>query len=132
MLLGLQRFIRVGTAGSLQPKRVRSGDIVIATGAVRDEGSSLSYAPLEFPALASLDLVNALKAASIRMGLDKHTHLGLVHTKDSLYGREFGQGPLVAQNQRYMEGLTALGVLATEMEASHLFILGASANSNQS
>lgn len=126
--LGASRFLRVGTAGSLQPKLARAGDVVIATGAVRDEGASLALAPAEVPAIASHELVSALRAGALRAGLGDRTRLGLVHTKDSLYAREFGQGVLAPENARYLEILKGLGVLATEMEASHLFLLGTSAN----
>jgi uridine phosphorylase len=126
LLMGVRRFLRVGTAGSLQPGYVRFADVVIATGAVRDEGASLAYAPLEIPALASFELVTALRRAAVRIGLADYTHLGLVHTKDSLYGREFGHGAMDLQNEQYLQTLKRLGILATEMEASHLFILGTS------
>lgn len=122
--LGVRRLMRVGSAGSLQPG-VHSGDLVIATGAVRDEAASDAYATRDVPALAHPDWVRCLEAAAVRHGIAAHTYSGLVHTKDSLYGREFGLGPRADLNRAYMHELRAMGVLATEMESSHLFILAA-------
>ncbi|MBK6847548.1 MAG: uridine phosphorylase [Proteobacteria bacterium] len=124
--LGARRLLRVGTAGSLQPARVKAGDLVIATGAVRDEGTSIHYAPLEFPALAAWQLVQAAqRAAATRSDLGS-VHVGVVHTKDSLYARELGAGPRAEDHRRYRAQLSALGVLASEMEAAHLFVLAQS------
>ncbi len=122
--LGVRRVMRVGSAGSLQPG-VGSGDLVIATGAVRDEAASDAYASRDIPALAHPDWVRSLEQAAARRGMAERCFSGLVHTKDSLYGREFGMGPLAAENRAYMEQLRGMGVLATEMESSHLFILAA-------
>jgi uridine phosphorylase len=121
--LGARHLLRVGTAGSLQPDHIRRGSLVIATGAVRDESTSDRYAPIGFPALADRTLVNAACAASRKLGRHDATFCGIVHTKDSLYAREFGFGPLRSENQRYMEQLRDLGVVASEMEAAHLFVL---------
>jgi uridine phosphorylase len=119
--LGARRFLRLGTAGSLQNGIVNYGDLVIATGAVRDEGTSRHYAPIEFPALADLDVVAALKAA-VQSQDAVRAHAGVVHCKDSLYAREFGHGPMADQNQSYMRVLTQCGTLASEMETAQLFI----------
>jgi uridine phosphorylase len=121
--LGCRRFVRVGTAGSLQKSRVRVGDVVAATAAVRDEATSRLYLPAEFPAIASLDMVLATRAAAQRLGLSQNVHFGVVHSKDSLFAREFGEGPMHRQNREYMEMIEKGGALASEMEASHLFIL---------
>jgi len=121
--LGARLFLRVGTAGSLQPGVVRVGDLVIATGAVRDEATSDAYAPREFPAVADPDLVRSLERAAERCGLGEHTFRGLVHSKDSLFGREFHVGPRAAANQEYMRQLAEMGALASEMETAHLLVL---------
>lgn len=121
--LGGKRFLRVGSSGSLQHDRVKVGDLVIATGSVRDEGASRCYMPLEYPAIASLDMVLASLKAAKKIGLDKKTHTGIIHSKDSLYGREFEEGPLAHHNTDYMKILMNGGVLASEMEASMLFVL---------
>jgi len=122
--LGVRRLMRVGSAGSLQPT-VGSGDLVVATGAVRDEAASDAYASKDIPALAHPDWVRCLEQAAARHGMADQTYSGLVHTKDSLYGREFGLGPRADANRAYMKELQTMGVLATEMESSHLFILAA-------
>ncbi|MBX2799948.1 MAG: nucleoside phosphorylase [Myxococcales bacterium] len=122
LALGCRRFLRVGTAGALQP-HIRIGDLVIASGAVRDEAASDAYSPREHPAVADPWMLQALCTASSRLGRTDHTHIGLLHTKDSLYGREFAQGPDAEANRAYMERLTRMGVLASEMEAAHLFVL---------
>ncbi|MBK8480659.1 MAG: uridine phosphorylase [Proteobacteria bacterium] len=121
--LGARRLLRVGTAGSLQPARVKAGDLVIATGAVRDEGTSVHYAPLELPAVAAWQLVQAAQRAAAALPQAATVHVGLVHTKDSLYARELGAGPRAEEHARYRAQLRALGILASEMEAAHLFIL---------
>jgi len=123
--LGATRFLRVGTSGSLQPDVIRPPSLVLATGAVRDEGTSRTYAPPEVPALASPAWIRALETAAGNLGMEEDVYEGPIHSKDSLFAREFGQGPQAAENTKYMERLAALGVLASEMEAAHLFILGA-------
>lgn len=120
---GARRLIRVGTCGSLQ-REVRVGDVVIASGAVRDEASSDAYTAREFPALADPVTVEALARAAERLGLAERVHVGIVHSKDSFFGREFGLGPDGERNRAYMARLEAAGVLASEMEAAHLFVLG--------
>lgn len=120
--LGATRLLRVGTTGTLQPS-VKLGDLVIATGAVRDESTSDVFVPRDVPAVAHHDWVVSLGRAAADMGLGQKTWAGLVHTKDSLYGREFPSGPLKAQHTAYMQMLAEAGVLATEMESSHLFVL---------
>lgn len=122
--LGARRLLRVGTAGGLQPQ-IAIGDLVIATGAVRDQSTSDVYAPRGFPAVADPWMVGALCRASEQLGLAERVHCGLLHTKDSFYGREFGKGPDAERNHAYMARLAGLGVLATEMEAAHLFVLSA-------
>lgn len=123
--LGATTLIRIGTCGSLQPT-IHTGDIVAVTGAVRDEGTSRQYLPIEFPALPSFDVVRAMNAArSDVKWTDTNVHFGAVHTKDSLYAREMGFGPLGEQHRAYQNLLTQAGVAASEMECAHLFVLGA-------
>lgn len=81
---GADTFVRIGTCGGMQPE-VKSGDIVIATGAIRMEGTSREYAPIEYPAVANLDVTNALVAAAKEKGLSCHT--GVVQCKDAFYGQ---------------------------------------------
>ncbi|ACJ18592.1 nucleoside phosphorylase [Coxiella burnetii] len=120
--LGAKRFLRIGTAGSLQPQWVKTGDVVIATGAVRDEYTSRCYVDISYPALASLSMINAAVAAAKALDLETRTHTGIVHTKDSLYAREFGVSHL-KENAEYMQHLKDIGVLASEMESAIIFTL---------
>ena len=123
--LGVRRMLRVGSSGSLQPAHVRIGDVVVATGAVRDEGASDAFCPREVPSVAHPDWVRALRGAAVALGYGEHAFTGVVHSKDSLYGREFPSGPQADANERYMAVLRGMGVLASEMESSHLFVLAA-------
>jgi uridine phosphorylase len=125
ILVGVRRFLRVGSAGSLQGERVPVGSLVVATAAVRDEHASDAYLPREVPAVAHPGWVEALFDAARARGLADRTYAGMVHAKDSFFGRELRHGPLADENRRYMAALAAAGVLATEMEASHLFVLAA-------
>ncbi len=125
ILVGVRRFLRVGSAGSLQGDRVPAGSLVVATAAVRDEGTSDAYLPREVPAVAHPGWVEALLVAARARGLADRTYAGVVHTKDAFFARELGHGPLPEAHRRYVATLAAAGVLATEMESSHLFVLAA-------
>lgn len=120
--LGAKRFLRIGTAGSLQSKNIAIGDIINASGSVRDENTTRDYAPVEFPAMASLEMINAINTTAHALGIANNTHTGVVHCKSSLYAREFGAGPNAAVNNAYLDLLTRCGVLASEMETAALFI----------
>lgn len=121
--MGARRFIRVGTSGSLQPQTVKAGHLVIATAAVRDEGVSDRYITKDYPAVAHGDVITALERAAQTLGYTDRVFRGVIHSKDSLMAREMGFGPLAQENRDYMERLRHMGVLASEMEAAHLFIL---------
>lgn len=120
--LGAKRFLRIGTAGSLQSKNISIGDIINVSGSVRDESTTKDYAPIEFPAMASLEMVNVINAAAQAMNMAKQTHTGIAHCKSSLYAREFAAGPNASVNEAYLDYLTRCGVLASEMETAGLFI----------
>lgn len=120
--LGAKRFLRVGTAGSLQSDLVDIGDLVNAQASVRDENTTSHYAPAEFPALASLQFTSAIITAAKNLAIDKQLHTGIVHCKSTLYASEFGAGPRAAENQAYLELLGKYGVLATEMETATIFV----------
>ena len=81
---GADTFVRIGTCGGMQTE-VKSGDVVIATGAIRMEGTSKEYAPIEYPAVADLDVTNALVYAAKEKGLSCHT--GVVQCKEAFYGQ---------------------------------------------
>ena len=89
---------------------------------VRDENTSTRYLPLEFPAIASLEMTSSILLAAEQLDMFEDLHTGVVHCKDSLYAREFGMGPLHEDNKRYQSLLTQAGILASEMETSTLFI----------
>ncbi len=121
--LGADTFIRVGTAGGLQPF-VEPGDLVVAQAAVRDEGTSRWYLPIEFPAVASYDVVEALAQACTAQG-NRH-HVGVVHSKDSFYGQREPERMPVAQflTERWA-AWTAGGALVSEMECASIFTVSA-------
>lgn len=120
--VGAQNFIRVGTCGGMQLD-VKGGDIVIATGAIRMEGTSKEYAPIEFPAVANLDITNALVNAAKNLGYNYHT--GVVQCKDSFYGQHSPETkPVSYELQNKWEAWKRLGCLASEMESAALFIAG--------
>jgi uridine phosphorylase len=120
--LGGKRFLRIGTAGSLQPDLVRIGDLVNAQAAVRDEKTTADYAPVGMPAVASFEMISAIARAAKKNPSAYALHRGTVHCKSSLYAGEFGCGPNAEFNQAYLDLLTRCGVLASEMETSALFI----------
>lgn len=119
--IGGRRFLRVGTAGTLQSKFVNIGDLVNVSAAVRDENTSQDYMPLEVPAMASQEFVVAIQKAAQKLQPNNKIATGIVHCKNSFYAREFGFGPKGEENLAYMELLKRCGVLATEMETSALF-----------
>ncbi len=119
--LGAKRFLRVGTAGSLQA-RIPVGDLIDVHAAVRDEDTTTSYMPVGIPAVASPIFVEAMHRAAVALKMNQSLHTGTVHCKSSFYGREFGAGPLAEENNAYIELLKRCGILATEMETATLFI----------
>jgi len=119
--IGADTFIRVGTSGRMQPY-MESGDLVVVTGAVRDEGTSGQYMPLAFPAIANLDVVNCLRQACQEGGV--RFHVGLSHSKDSFYGEtEPDRMPLADELKGRWQAWIQGGVLCSEMEASTLFVI---------
>lgn len=123
IMLGARRFLRIGTAGSLQPKRIHVGDLVVATAAVRDDKASWDYIHREYPAVASSEYLVALHRAQEALCNKKQKiHFGIVHSKSSLYAREFHYS-FMKENDDYMESLQKAGVLASEMECAQIFTL---------
>ena len=119
--IGADTFLRVGTCGGIKLD-VRSGDVVIATGAVRYEHTSREYAPIEYPAVADFDLTLALRDAALSLGC--RTHLGVVQCKDSFYGQHSPEkSPVYYELEQKWESWKRLGVLASEMESSALFVV---------
>jgi uridine phosphorylase len=119
---GAHTFIRVGSSGGMDPQ-VLGGDLVIASGAIRAEGTTREYAPIEFPAVADLSVTNALCAAAKSLGL-RH-HVGVVQSKDSFYGQHDPNSmPASAMLNANWEAWLRCGALASEMECAALFIIG--------
>jgi uridine phosphorylase len=110
--IGGQVFIRTGSTGALQPS-IDVGDLVIATGAVKNEGTSRMYEPVEFPAVASPDVTDSLieAARSLKHELRFNYHVGIVATDDAFY----------AETPEFIQNLTRLGVLSMDMESSAIF-----------
>ena len=92
---GADTFVRIGTCGGMQPE-VKSGDVVVATGAIRMEGTSKEYAPIEFPAVANLEVINALEPEV---------------------------KPVSYELMNKWEAWKRLGCLASEMESAALFVV---------
>ena len=121
--VGAKYFIRVGTCGGMDIN-VKGGDIVIPTGAIRMEGTSKEYAPIEFPAVADFDIVTKLVEAAKKSG--KNYHVGVVQCKDSFYGQH--SPALMPVNYELINKWNAwlkLGCLASEMESAALFTVAA-------
>lgn len=120
---GADTFIRTGTCGGIDLD-VRSGDVVVATGAVRFEHTGLEYAPIEFPAVADFDITGCLVRATKKLGYPLHT--GVVQCKDSFYGQHSPErSPVYYELQQKWESWKRLGVKASEMESAALFVVAA-------
>ena len=121
--IGADTFVRVGTCGGIDID-VQSGDIVVATGAIRFEHTSVEYAPIEFPAVPDFDVAAALRDASAALGY--RTHMGVVQCKDSFYGQHSpGRMPVSFELLQKWEAWKRLGVKASEMESAALFVVAA-------
>lgn len=121
--IGVKTFVRVGTCGGINMK-VKSGDMVIPTSAIRMEGTSREYAPIEYPASADFGVVLALVNAAEKLGLCHHE--GVVQCKDSFYGQHSPERMPVSQELlAKWEAWKRLGVLGSEMESAALFTVAA-------
>jgi uridine phosphorylase len=121
VLCGADTFVRVGTCGGIDLS-VKGGDLVVATGAVRMEGTSREYAPIEFPAVPDLEVANALVQAGKKSGSTVHT--GIVQCKDAFYGQhEPERMPVSYELLNKWEAWKRLGCKASEMESAALFIV---------
>ena len=121
--LGVHTFLRVGTCGATQPG-IKMGDLIIATAAVRTEGTADSYVPKEFPAVADYQVVTALLESAREQGATHH--LGIIRAVDALYSDllpdTMPDGPRLRAE---LEMWARAGVIANDMESSTLFVLGA-------
>ena len=121
--IGADTFLRVGTCGGIDLD-VMPGDLVVATGAVRFEHTSLEYAPIEFPAVPDFGVTAALKQAAEALGYRVHT--GVVQCKDSFYGQHAPEkSPVSYELLEKWESWCRLGVKASEMESAALFVVAA-------
>jgi uridine phosphorylase len=119
--VGADTFIRVGTSGGIQPG-TKSGDLAIVSAAIRDEGTSSHYMPMEFPAIADLEIVTALRrAAQIK---EVRYRVGITQSKDSFYGEVEPERSAVSE--KLLDRWRAWeigGAICSEMEASAIFII---------
>lgn len=124
--IGADTFLRVGTCGGIELD-VEAGDLVIATGAIRMEGTSKEYAPIEFPAVADFNIVNALVSSSEE--LKNKYHVGVVQCKDAFYGQHQPENkPVSYELLGKWEAWKRLHTKASEMESSTLFVVSSYLN----
>lgn len=120
--LGAHTFIRVGTCGCMNDTP-SPGDTIIATAAIRRDGTSRQYLPIEFPAVANQEIINALADSCRQLGIT--SHIGIIESKDSYYGQhEPENSPMAPVLLDKWDMFCKGGAIASEMEASILFILG--------
>ena len=120
-MTGVTTFIRVGTCGGMA-ENVLGGDVVVATAAIRQDGTSKEYVPVEFPAVADLDVTNALVQGAKNLGLNWHA--GVVQCKDSFYGQHSpNRMPIGYELNQKWEAWIKAGCLASEMESATLYIV---------
>lgn len=120
-MVGAETFIRVGTSGAMQPG-IAVGDLAIVTAAIRDEGTTRQYLPIEFPAVAHIDVTMALRAAAAKLHVV--SHLGISQSKDSFYGEvEPDRLPLADELRERRKAWIAGGAICSEMEAATVFVV---------
>jgi uridine phosphorylase len=119
--LGVHTFLRVGTCGAAQPE-IKMGDLVIAIGSVRSEGTPDGYVPKEYPAIASLDVTNALVEAATAAGVPYH--VGLIRSVDALYSDLMPERmPRPHHLREELDMWSRAGILSNDMETSTLFVV---------
>ena len=119
---GADTFLRVGTCGGMQDE-VEGGDIVIASGAIRMEGTSREFAPIEYPAVPDYRVMNAMIRSAEEQKI-RH-HVGVVQCKDSFFGQHEPEiMPVSYELENKWQAWIRMGCLASEMESAALFIAG--------
>lgn len=119
---GADTFIRVGTSGGMQ-EEVLGGNLVIASGAIRAEGTTREYAPIEYPAVPDYTVLSALKKSADKLGIPNH--VGVVQCKDNFYGQHSPDTmPVAGELNAKWTAWVKTGALASEMESAALFIVG--------
>ncbi len=124
--IGADTFIRIGTCGGMQMD-VDPGDLIIATGAIRMDGTSKEYMPIEFPAVANLDVTNAIVESAKKLGYKYH--VGIVQAKDSFYGQQNpdSMGVDYELKNKWNAWIRG-GCLASEMESATMFVISSLRN----
>ena len=118
-MIGITHLIRIGTSGGMKLD-VSAGDLVVAQGAIRQEGTSKEYLPIEFPAIADIDITNALRESAKALKLTCHT--GVVQCKDSFYGQHFPERmPVSYELDNKWNAWIKGGALCSEMETASLY-----------
>ncbi len=119
--VGADTFVRVGTSGGMQPE-INPGDLGVIQAAIRDEGTTSHYLPMEFPAVADIDVTRALATGARTVG--RTVHIGISQSKDSFYGQhEPGRMPVAKRLQDRWAAWMAGGAICSEMEAAALYIV---------
>ncbi len=119
---GAHTFIRIGTSGGMDPD-VMGGDMVIGTGAIRMEGTSKEYAPIEYPAVADFEVTSALVEAAKKSG--GRYHVGVLQCKDSFYGQHDPDSmPVGYELNDKWDAWVRCGAKTSEMESAAMFIIG--------
>ena len=122
-MIGVHTFIRIGTCGGMQLD-VNNGSLIIPTAAIRMEGTSKEYMPIEFPAVADFEVVTALKEAA--KNIESEVHIGIIQSKDSFYGQHSPERMPVGQElMRKWKAWIMGGCLASEMECAAIFTVAA-------
>ena len=124
---GADTFIRIGTSGGMD-LNVSGGDLCIALAAVRGEGTTAEYLPIDYPAVADFQVVAALVEAARELSTDETGngyHVGVVHSKDSFYGEvEPESSPMAADIRQRWDSYLKCGCLTSEMECAAIFAVG--------
>jgi uridine phosphorylase len=118
--LGVHTLLRVGTCGAAQPE-IKMGDLVISLAAVRSEGTPNGYVPLEYPAVASLHVVEALIEAAEAAGA--RYHVGVTRSVDALYSDLLPDTMPRPHLRDELDMWAKAGILSNDMEASTLFVV---------
>lgn len=119
--IGVETIIRIGTCGGMQVE-VMPGEIIIATGAIRQEGTSKEYIYPEFPAVSDFDVTLALRNAAAKVGVNHR--LGVVQSKDSFYGQQDPlRMPIGKELKTKYDAWISAGALGSEMECAAEFIV---------
>ncbi|HEK0514513.1 TPA: uridine phosphorylase [Proteus mirabilis] len=125
--LGIRTFLRIGTTGAIQ-EHINVGDILVTTAAVRLDGASLHFAPMEFPAVSDFECMNALYKAAKDNG--STVHVGVTASSDTFYpGQERYDtytGRVVRRFKGSMKEWQEMCVMNYEMESATLLTMCAS------